>query len=61
LYDEFGYPSTALPWSTYTLTWLVLAERMEGDTAAFHVTDARDAAVVPDTVIDWGEVLRAGR
>jgi hypothetical protein len=61
LYDEFGYPSTALPWSVYTLTWLVLAERMEGDTAAFHVTDARDAAVVPDTVIDWGEVLRAGR
>jgi hypothetical protein len=34
---------------------------MAGDTAAFHVTDARDAAVVPDAVIDWGQVLRDGR
>jgi hypothetical protein len=61
MYDEFGYPSTALPWSVYTITWLALQERMAGDTAAFHVTDARDAAVVPDVVIDWGEVLRAAR
>ena len=61
MYDEFGYPSTALPWSVYTLTWLAMRERMAGDTAAFHVTDARDAAVVPDAVIDWGQVLRDGR
>jgi hypothetical protein len=71
-YDEFGYPSTALPWSFTELTWLVLREQAKatgGEVPA--IIDVlgeanRDAPIVPatvrpDTIIDWGVVLRAER
>jgi hypothetical protein len=59
LYDEFGYPSTALPWSTHEMTYLVLREfHPEADTAALrpvpHVAGDRS----PFTIVDWGAALR---
>ena len=70
--DEFGYPSTALPWSFAELTWLVLREQAESTGREIPVlvdvlgSANRDAPIVPatvrpDTIIDWGEVLRAER
>lgn len=58
--DEFGYPSTALPWSRLALTRLAVAE-VRPDLASMRVTEADSAAAPPgpgETVIDWGAVLR---
>jgi len=59
--DEFGYPSTALPWSRLALTRLAIAE-VRPDLASMRVTEADSAAAPPgpgETVIDWGAVLRS--
>lgn len=61
-YDEFGYPSTALMWSAYELTWLVLHELHPGsDSTALRVLPADGMSVEADTVLDWGATLRAAR
>jgi hypothetical protein len=69
--DEFGYPSTALPWSFIEITHLVLREQQAPGSPIPDLVDVLGAAnrdapaapptVTPDTVIDWGEVLRAER
>jgi hypothetical protein len=70
-YDEFGYPSTALPWSFIEITQLVLREQLPPGSPVPALVDVLGAAtrdapaapptVVPDTIIDWGVVLRAER
>jgi hypothetical protein len=58
--DEFGYPSTALPWSRTELTWLALLEaRDASDTTAVRVLEASGNEGAAETVIDWGAVLRS--
>jgi hypothetical protein len=61
--DEFGYPSTALPWSRLAMTRLVIAESRP-DLVGIPVADADSTAAAPapgETVIDWGDVLRDAR
>jgi hypothetical protein len=58
LYDEFGYPSTALPWSASDITWVVMRElHPSPDTTAMRTIDKPDANSTA-TVIDWGVTLR---
>lgn len=58
LYDEFGYPSTSLPWSAREIAWLVMRElRPSPDTTALRILDGPDADSTA-TVIDWGVTLR---
>lgn len=62
LYDEFGYPSTALPWSSASMTWLMLMEhRHLKDTTAVRADTAGALPLPADTVLDWSIILRATR